>query len=114
MATFDQRGQTVHGNQYNAGQDINFNEAKSTDEFLQKLEAFKVQLEKAIEDKAITGENAVDAKYHVEKALIQAKETTPDRKKLTDHLTSAKEIVAGVSGLAKAVAGAIAVIGSLF
>jgi len=114
MATFDQRGQLVHGGQYNAGHDINFNEAKSPDEFLRKLEDLKVQLEKAINDKAITGDNAIDAKYHVDKALNQAKEATPDKKKLTDHLTSAKEIVSGISGLSKAVGGAIAVIKSLF
>ena len=112
MATFNQQDQTVTY-QYNADT-INFGETKSADEFFQKLKQLQADLGSAIEAKAITGENAIDASSHVQKALLQAEQTAPDKKTLLDHLKSAKELVTNVEGLVTVFASAIATIGALF
>ncbi len=112
MATFHQEGQTVQ-NQYNA-ETINFGGVESTEDFTLKLQALQSELNKAIEAKAITGDNSIDAEYQVKKAIAQAQSPTPDKSTLIDHLTKAKELVTGVDGLVTACAGAIALIGTLF
>jgi hypothetical protein len=113
MANFDQSNQTVQGDQYNA-ETINFTQAHSQDEFFQLLKQVQTELEKATAAKAVTRESAIDAETHIKKALLQAGEPTPNKKTLMSHLTSAKELVANVGGLASALSGAIAAIGALF
>lgn len=112
MANFDQRNQTVQ-TQYNA-ETINFGQAHTQDDFFQSLKQVQVELEKAIAAKAITGNSAIDADTHIKKALLQAREATPNKKTLIEHLTSAKDMVINVGGLASALTGAIAAIGALF
>lgn len=112
MATFNQQGQTVQY-QYNADT-INFGQAQTPDDFFRELKHLQAELKRAIEAKAITGENAIDAETHVKKAILQAEEAAPDKKTLLEHLTSAKEIVSNVSGLVAAFTSAIATIGALF
>lgn len=112
MANFDQRNQTVQ-TQYNA-ETINFGQAQTQDDFFQSLKQVQAELEKAIAAKAIIGENAIDAETHIKKALLQADETTPNKKTLIEHLKSAKELVTNVGGLASALTGAITAIGTLF
>jgi len=112
MATFNQQNQTVQ-TQYNA-ETINFNQAQTSDEFFTKLEQLQSELDKAIQAQAITGENAIDAQMHIKKAILQAKESTPNKKTLIEHLTSAKDLVTNVGGLVTAITGAIATIGALF
>ena len=112
MATFNQKNQNVQ-NQYNA-ETINFSKVQAHDDFFQRLERLQAELERAIEEKVITGESAIDVETHVKKALLQKHVSTPDKKTLIKHLTSAKELVTNVEGLATAFAGAIATIGELF
>ena len=78
MATFNQQGQTVT-NQYNA-ENINFSQVQTKDDFFQELKQLQAELEKAIEAKALTGENAIDVQTHVQKAILQAEAETPDKK----------------------------------
>jgi len=47
-------------------------------------------------------------------ALLQAEKPTPNKKSLIDHLTSAKELVTSVEGLATVFASAITTIVALF
>ena len=112
MATFNQQGQTVTY-QYNA-ETIHFGQAQTQEDFFQELKQLQAELEKAIEAKALTGENAIDAQTHVKKAILQAEAETPDKKTLIEHLTSAKELVTSVEGLTTVFASAISVIGALF
>ena len=112
MATFDQRGQTVQY-QYNAGT-INFGQAKTLDGFRQELKKLQAELERAVEAKAITGGNAIDAETHVKKAILLAEEATPNKKTLMQHLASAKDLVTNVDGLVTAVAAAATTVGKLF
>jgi hypothetical protein len=111
MATFHQEGQTVQY-QYNA-ETINFEKARTPDEFLLKLKNLQVELDRAIEAKAIPDESAIDAEHQINKAIQQAVKPTPDKKTLVKNLTSAKELVSNVDGLAVAITGAIAAVGSL-
>ena len=112
MAIFNQNNQSVQ-TQYNA-EIINFGQVKTQDDFFQELKRLQAELEKVIEAKMITGENAIDAETHVKKAILQSEEDTPDKKTLIEHLTSAKELVTSVEGLVTIFASAIATIGALF
>jgi len=112
MATFNQQNQKVQY-QYNADT-INFGHAQSQEDFFSELNKLEAELEKAIQAKAITGEDAIDAETHVKKALLQAQEQTPNKISLIDHLTSAKELVTSVEGLATVFATAITTIAALF
>ena len=112
MATFNQQGQTVT-NQYNA-ENINFGQVQTKDDFFQELKQLQAELEKAIEAKSLTGGKAIDAQTHVKKAILQAEKEVPDKKTLIEHLTSAKELVTSIEGLATVFASAISVIGALF
>jgi len=112
MATFHQEGQTVQY-QYNA-ETINFGEARTADEFLLQLKNLQIELDRAIEAKAIPDENVVDAKARINEAVLQAEKPTPDKKTLVEHLTSAKMLVSKVAGLAEAIKTAIVAVGALF
>jgi len=112
MATFNMQGQTV-STQYNA-ETINFNQAESSDDFFRGLKQLQAELEKAVEAKVITGENALDAQNLVSKAMLQGDEQVPSKNTLIEYLTSAKNLVSNVEGLATAFAGAIATVSALF
>jgi hypothetical protein len=112
MATFNQQGQTVQY-QYNA-ETINFGEVRTSDDYLLQLKNLQAELKKAIAARAIPDEIAIDAEYQVSKAIQQAEKPTPNKKTLVEHLTSAKELVSNVGGLAAAVGSAIAAVGTLF
>ncbi len=112
MATFNQQNQNV-GTQYNA-EVINIGESQSRQEFSAELKKFQAEFKKAIEAKAITGEAATDADYHVQKAVNQSESENADKSKLLDHLEKAKNLIGGVSGLATSLTGAISAVSALF
>ena len=112
MATFHQEGQTVQY-QYNA-ETINFGEARTPAEFLLQLKSLQVELDRAIEAKAIPDENVVDAKARINEAVLQAEKPTLDKKTLVEHLSSAKELVSKVAGLAGAIKTAIVAVDAFF
>jgi len=112
MATFINNNQKVT-TQYNADT-INFNQAESSDDFFQGLKQLQAELNKAVEAKAITGEKALDAQNLVSKAMLQADEPTPNKKTLIEHLTSAKDLVKNIEGLATTFSGVIEKVGRLF
>ncbi len=115
MATFNQQGQTVH-NQINAEtiETINFGQVTTPDTYLKELKALQAELDKAIHENVLEGEQALDAENHLKKAVAQAEKSDPDKKSLIEHLSSAKELVSNVGGLAAALAGAITAVGALF
>lgn len=112
MATFNQQGQTV-GTQNNADT-ISIGQAQNKSEFLVELKELQNALEKAIDDKLITGENAIDAEMHVKKAALQANESQPDKKTLISHLTSAKELVTSADKITVGLSSIIDKVGGLF
>jgi hypothetical protein len=116
MATFDQRGQHVN-TQYNAGRDINFAAVQTPADFVITLEQLKQELAQATTSGLLPEDTALDADYHLTKALQQARQPDPPKKTLLDHLTTVKALldnVAAASGLVTAVVGAIEVVQKLF
>lgn len=93
---------------------INFGHVQTHDDFSKELKHLQSELDKAIEAKAITGEHAKDAETHMKKALLQAGESSPDKKTLIDHLTQVKELVTSIEGLVTVFASAITAVGALF
>ena len=91
MASFDQRGQTVQY-QYNANV-INFGAAQIPEDYLQQLKNFQSELTKAIDEKAIEGEAAIDVDSHLKKAILQAEQPAPNKKTLSEHLSQVKDLV---------------------
>src|SRR5436309_11260466 len=117
MAQFDQRGQKVTGNQYNAGRDMNFGTVQNPVDLAAELEKLKDEFSKAREAGILSEETATDAEYQVTKAVQQAKKADPDKKTILDHLNTAKafiENITAVSGLVTALVGAIETVQKLF
>jgi len=112
MATFDQRGQEVQY-QYNA-ETINFGSAQNTQDVVEQLKGLQQELARAIEQKALVGDAALDAEYEMKKALSQAEKPAPDKTSLLAHLNQASGLVAGISGLAEAFSKAVTVVGQFF
>lgn len=112
MVTINIQNQNVN-NQYIADT-INIGQSQTHEEFFQQLKYLQTELLKAIEANAITGEGAIEAKSHIEKALLQEEQATPDKKTLIEHLTFAKELVTNVEGLVTVFAKAITVVDTLF
>lgn len=112
MAKFTQHIQNLQY-QFNADT-INFGAVKTPEDCLPMIQALQAEAQKAIEAKAVQGEEAVDLKACLEKAVLKAEEPEPDKQSLLDYLTKAKELVGGVSGLAAAIGTAITTIGALF
>ncbi|MBN2003756.1 MAG: hypothetical protein JXA21_10400 [Anaerolineae bacterium] len=116
MTIFDQRGQHVTY-QYNAYGNINIGAVENTAGLLEELKKLQAELQRAIEEKAVTGRPASEARYNMEQAVFEAEEPKPDKKKLTDYLTAAKtaiEGIAAVGGLVAALTKAAELVGTLF
>ncbi len=110
--TFNQQGQTVQ-NQYIA-ETINFGQATTPDTYLKLLRALQAELDKVIQSNELENDKAIDVEYHLKKAVDYAEKPDPDKKSIIEHLTSAKDFVSNVGGLALALNGAIAAVGALF
>lgn len=95
MTVFDQRHQKVD-TQYNAAGDINFNNVQDSSQFIAELQKLKAEFTRIAEEEAIDGEIVTDAEYQLTKAIQQAQKPEPDKKTITDHLKTAKQLVEGV------------------
>ncbi|RZQ55174.1 hypothetical protein C1E23_00315 [Pseudoalteromonas phenolica] len=113
MATFNQQGQTVVGTQNNA-ETITIGQAQNKSEFIVELQQLKQLLDKAVDEKLITGEKAIDAEMHVKKAVLQAQENKPDKNTLISHLKSAKELVTSADKITAGLSSIISKVGVLF
>jgi hypothetical protein len=109
MTQFHQDHQQVFGQQQNAGQDIyntnqvlTFKTAQSPADIAAMLAQLQTAVTQATEDGTLPEETGIDAKAALEKAALQTRKPTPDKKSLLDHLATAKsmiENVAAASGL---------------
>jgi hypothetical protein len=105
MTTFDQRNQQV-GTQYNAGSDINFNDAQNVQEFASELQKMRDELLRISETDTVDAEIITDVDYQITKAIQAASKEHPTKSVILDHLTKVKEYVDGVDALIK-IAGAV-------
>ena len=97
MSQFDMRGQQVAGNQYVAGQDMNFGAVQSKADLIGELEKLKDEFAKAADQGILPEEAATDAQYQVTKALQQARKPDADKKTITDHLNAIKAIIGNIA-----------------
>jgi len=79
MASFDQRGQKIRGNQYNAARDMNFGVVQNSTDLITELEKLKEEFAQAKENGVFSEETATDAEYCVTKAVQEAKKPDPNR-----------------------------------
>jgi hypothetical protein len=117
MAQFDMRGQNVSGNQYIAGHDMNFGAAQTQADLIAELEKLKGEFAKAAGQGILSEDAATDAQYQVTKAVQQARKPDADKKTITDHLDTIKNIISNVaaaSGLVVSVTSAIMAVQKLF
>lgn len=117
MTQFDMRGQNVAGNQYIAGRDMNFGAVQSQADLITELEKLKGEFAKAAEQGILSEDAATDAQYQVTKAVQQAKKPDADKKTITDHLDTIKNIISNIaaaSGLVVSVTSAIMAVQKLF
>ncbi|MGH8474968.1 MAG: hypothetical protein ACRER2_04225 [Methylococcales bacterium] len=113
MAIFDQRYTQVTY-QYNAAGNIDIGAVQNKLEWIGEIKKLRQELETAIENKALDQDSGIDAEYQLKKAISQAEKSAPDQPALIEHLSKAKELVSGVSGLAGAIGLAIETITGLF
>lgn len=112
MATFHQQGQTVNY-QYNADT-INFEHIQTQASLIVALETLQREVDNAIKTKALTQEQALEARQAMNQAVQQAKKDSPDKSSLLKHIHTVKDIVSGIGGLATAFKSAIVAITALF
>lgn len=96
MTLFDQRGQHIHGNQYNA-QHMNFGSVQNKNDLVSELEKLKEEVGKSQKDGALDKKKATDVEYLITKATQEAEEVKPDKKTTLDYLMQAKSLLEGVS-----------------
>lgn len=114
MSTFDQRGQSISGNQYNAAKDINFTDVQTPNELLVELVKLQAQVDSAIQTGSLTEEAATDAEYHLKKAIQQTKKPEPEKSSILSHLNQFKTAIIDVAGLVTATVGAIEAVDKIF
>jgi hypothetical protein len=117
MASFDQRGQHIAGNQYNAAHDINFGTVQNPADLIVELEKLKEELSQAQAKGVLSEEVATDAQYRVTKAVQETKKPTPNKKTIVEHLNAAKSVIEGITaagGMVSALVGAIQIVQKLF
>ena len=117
MAQFDQRGQKIGGNQYNAGHDMHFGSVTSSVDLVAELEKLKQAVTQAQQDGLLDKKRATDVEYQITKACEEAEEPKPERKTILDHLNTAKSLIEDViaaGGLVSSVVAAIEAVRKLF
>ncbi len=117
MTQFHQEHQQVFGQQQNAGDDIHNTNQALTFGSVQRpadLAAMLAQLQSAVSQATADGtlpeETGIDAKAALDKAALQTKKPSPDKKSLLDYLATAKSLIEGIasaSALVPAIMSAI-------
>ncbi len=108
MVTINMPGAKVK-NQYIA-ETMNFGDVQTRNDLIDQFKQLKSGLHQAIEDKAVP----VEAEGLIEQAIVEAGQAKPDKNILVEYLSSAKDMVSGVGGLASAITTAISAVGLLF
>ena len=106
MPVFDQRHQKVTY-QYNVHGTLNFGAVQNQADAAAELEKLRAELQQAIQADLFDEDAATDVDYQLTKAVQQAKKPEPDRSRILDHLTQAKEIVVQVAATVTAAGGLV-------
>lgn len=102
MATFNQNGQKISGNQYNIGGNsiINIGQVPNM------LQSLIPEIENAQKIGSITQETATSVKNEVEQAIAESKKSEPNAKTVIEKLNGAKTLIEGLAsagGLVKTI-----------
>ncbi|HHH50719.1 MAG TPA: hypothetical protein ENK52_07055 [Saprospiraceae bacterium] len=115
MSAFDQRDQNViNQHNFNVSGNVNFGTIYDRAAFIEELKKLQTELNITILQNSIKDEVALVADLEIQKAILQAEKKTPDKHSLLNHITKAKNLVAGVAGLADALGQAYEKIKLLF
>jgi len=104
MTQFHQEHQQVFGQQQNAGGDIHNTDQSLAFGAVQRpadLPALLTQLQSVVIQATDTGtlprKTGIQAKNAIENAVVEAEESTPDKKNLLSYLTTAKALIESVA-----------------
>lgn len=104
MTQFHQEGLQVYGQQQNAGGDItntdqslSFGTAQREADLPALLAHLQMAVSQATADGALPEETGIDAKAALEKAALQTKKPTPNKKSILDYLTIVKSLIENVT-----------------
>jgi hypothetical protein len=92
---FDQRGQT----NYHAEHDINFGTVQNSAQLISALEKLRKQIIQAKIDGHLDQKKAIEVEDHLTKAAQEAEETKPDKNAIISHLTTAKSVLANITAM---------------
>lgn len=109
MANFNQQGQSIAGNQYNA-EVINIGAVETRQDLLVELCKLQQELEKAAQASAIDEEAAVGVGYALKKAIQLAKKSDGDKSIIQQYLQTATGHLHGAKNLMDAFNNLISVI----
>ena len=117
MTQFHQEHQQVFGQQQNAGNDItntnqslNFGAVQSPADLPALLAQLQSVVTQATTDGTLPEETGIDAKAALDKAALQTKKSTPDKKSILDYLTTAKSLIESISAASALVPSFVAAI----
>lgn len=102
MSIFDQRGQTVNY-QYNINNTIRPESVHDKQQLVELLENLQKEFISAHRNEAINDDVAAEAKYEMEKAVIQSKKVKPEKNVLLKHIEKATLLISGIESLGKLV-----------
>lgn len=97
MAQFDQRGQQIGRDQYNADT-MHFGTVSSAGDLVAELEKLKRVVIQAQQDGLLDKKRETDVEYQITKASQEAEEPKPTKKTILEYLSTAKSLVDGVTG----------------
>lgn len=100
---FYQQNQKV-SYQYNAEGDINIGSIRSKDDLIGELQRLHIEVTKAISAEVIDKEVAITTKFHLESAIIETNEVSPDKKTIIEHLSKVRSLLGDISSVAGLVA----------
>lgn len=98
---------SILGSQQNVSITNTFQSVQTAVELVAALEQLKVEVRQAGDQSIIDGEVVDDVEHRIQKAVTEAKKSTPDQKKLVDYLGEAKTIVTTASATTAAVPGLV-------
>lgn len=116
MARFDQRGQQVNHDQYNADS-IYLSAVSSAQDLVAELEKLKKAVVQAQQDGLLDTKRATEVEHQLTKAGQEAKKQKPMKKHILDSLSTAKSLIdnaTAMGGLVSSVATAIEAVHKLF
>jgi hypothetical protein len=114
---FDQREQTIQGDQYNVAGDLHISSVRNKDQLAAELEKLASEPARALRAKALDKRKATATERHLKAAAREARKKGGNKSQIAKSLRSAGTIVKGVktaTALGAGISQAIDAVKSLF